>query len=451
MFLSNLFGKKEKTLTREEVIELLKIQPELLTQFENAYKPFLEEESEDFFKVNAKQASAKNKEMKISYEGKGLDTIVQRIVDELMHEVNQSKEKIKYLSASEVNTLPEEIRPSLTGQLMKKDINANSYEMILYNYQQFLKTGEPIFYHAFRQGLDILDLDKITYEIIGTNPNSMGYWFPKLKAAIDQKGFFKYPETKIVKIPLPLLQLTRQEYSELTPSTIRVLNEFCMKAFELDVNKEYFIKTGTYSSKFDFRNARVYGEKEVREIGEYLLYIHFQALQMASPLSSPSIYGVSTTNEWVVREFIEDVEDNPTIYMGMPLRTEYRFFVDFDTKEVIGVSPYWRKDVMERSLKMFPNDPYKKHDYVVYKVHEDKLYEKYNANVDGLTSKVNELIQNVDLKGQWSLDIMQNGDDFYAIDMAEASSSALSDCVPANILKKNEENWIPKLSQKQID
>ena len=42
-------------------------------------------------------------------------------------------------------------------------------------------------------------------------------------------------------------------------------------------DKEYFIKTGTYSSKFDFRNARVSGPKEVRELGEYLLFIHFHA------------------------------------------------------------------------------------------------------------------------------------------------------------------------------
>lgn len=57
---------------------------------------------------------------------------------------------------------------------------------------------------------------------------------------------------------------------------------------------------------------------------------------MASPLSQPSIYGVSTTNEWVVREFIPDKEGNPCIYKGLPLHTEYRVFVDCDTDEVLG-------------------------------------------------------------------------------------------------------------------
>ena len=65
---------------------------------------------------------------------------------------------------------------------------------------------------------------------------------------------------------------------ELTPATLRIVDEFCYKAFELDPQKEYFIKTGTYSSKFDFRNAHVVGEREVNELGEYLLFIHYQAL-----------------------------------------------------------------------------------------------------------------------------------------------------------------------------
>lgn len=68
-------------------------------------------------------------------------------------------------------------------------------------------------------------------------------------------------------MPLPLLQLTRMEYMSLNPSTLCIVDEFCLKAFGLDPEKEYFIKTGTYSNKFDFRNAHVLGEKEVRELG----------------------------------------------------------------------------------------------------------------------------------------------------------------------------------------
>ena len=301
-------------------------------------------------------------------------------------------------------------------------------------------------YNLFRQGLDILDLDPITYKIIETNPNSMGYWFPELVEKCKD-SFFKLPKTTIIKVPITLLQLTRTDYQSLTPITIKILDDYCMKAFNLDVNKEYFIKTGTYSSKYDFRNTHVYGEKEVRELGEYLLFIHFQALQMASPLSSPCIYGVSTTTEWVVREFIKDKENNPSIYMGMPLHTEYRVFVDFDEDKILGISPYWEPDTMKKRFgnSNDSNDPDKIHDYIIYKMHEQTLMKRYEDNKNIVLNNIEKLISDISLPGQWSIDIMQNGDDFYIIDMALAINSALKECVPSGLLKEPEENWIPKL------
>ena len=237
------------------------------------------------------------------------------------------------------------------------------------------------------------------------------------------------------------------------PATLAIVDEFCMRAFDLNPDKEYFVKTGTYSSKFDFRNAHVYGEKEVHELGEYLLFIQNQAVLMAGPLSKPSIYGVSTTNEWCVREYIKDKENNPCIYHGMPLHTEYRFFIEChnasDENTILGVSPYWREDVMTKNLGEGPlaDSADKKHDYIIYCAHKDTLMKRYNDSISMLTKEVEKLIKNLNLEGQWSLDIMQNGDDFYLIDMALASQSALSDCVPKGIIKKADENWIPDLSE----
>ena len=59
----------------------------------------------------------------------------------------------------------------------------------------------------FRRGLDILDLDPITYEMLSMNPNSMGYWLPPLIDGIQKQRFFKVPKTKVIKVPLTLLQL----------------------------------------------------------------------------------------------------------------------------------------------------------------------------------------------------------------------------------------------------
>lgn len=444
--LFNKFAKKDVGISREEIVKILKTNPELLEQFENSYSSILEEKSDNFFEVNSKQAVRDSKANLLEENSVEVVKLVSKIVEELLGNYEALP-----VHSNEINYLPEKLRPELSGKLYKKDIKASSYPVVLNYYKNFERTGNVMFYHQFRQGLDILDLDPILYEIIGQNKNSMGYWFPKMTAAIDNQGFFKYPKTKIVKVPLPILQLTRLDYMSLSPTTKRIVNEFCMKAFELDVNKKYFIKTGTYSSKFDFRNALVQGEQEVQEIGEYLLYIHFQALQMASPLNNRTIYGVSTTNEWVVREFVDDIEMNPTIYKGMPLRTEFRFFVDMDKKSILGVSPYWREDVMIRSFNENPQDPHKKHDYVIYKTNEAKLNKDYEENVEMLSEKILDLIENVDeLKGQWSVDIMKNGDDFYLIDMASAAESALSDCVPNGLLEKNEENWIPTLERGDV-
>jgi hypothetical protein len=163
---------------------------------------------------------------------------------------------------------------------------------------------------------------------------------------------------------------------------------------------------------------------------------------VAGPLTQPSIYGVSTTNEWVVREFIEDAEDNPRIYKGLPLHTEYRVFIDCDTDEVLGVSPYWRPDVMKRRFDAEPDNPDMNHDYIVFSAYESVLMKRYYDNVDMVVEHVKSLLPGLNLEGQWSLDIMQNGSDFWAIDMTLADQSALSDCVPRGTLERSAELWL---------
>ena len=55
------------------------------------------------------------------------------------------------------------------------------------------------------------------------------------------------------------------------------------------------------------------------------------------------------------------------------------------------------------------------------------------------------LLSHINLSGQWSIDIMQDGDTFYIIDMAFAKNSALVDCVPKGRLKAQEEKWLPEI------
>ena len=192
----------------------------------------------------------------------------------------------------------------------------------------------------------------------------------------------------------------------------------------------------------DVVNACIHNPKEINEMGEYFLFLNHLTCSMASPLNNRCFYGANTTNEWVVREYIKDKENNPTIYNGLPLHTEYRVFVDFDTKEILGASPYWRSDVMKNEFKKV-SSPQERHDYVVYKMHEDILNQRYHESVQTVLAELKKVIPRIELTGQWSVDVMRNGNDYYIIDMALAENSALNDCVPKNLLRAYPQQWLP--------
>lgn len=282
----------------------------------------------------------------------------------------------------------------------------------------------------------------VNYQMLEMSPNSMGFWFPPLVEGLYGSAFFKVPDTKILRVPITMLQLTRLGFETLNPVTKEIVNRYCQKVFHLDGYEDYFIKTGTYSSKYEFRNAHIHNPKEINEMGEYFLFLNHLTCSMASPLNNRCFYGANTTNEWVVREYIKDKENNPTIYNGLPLHTEYRVFVDFDTKEILGASPYWRSDVMKNEFKKV-SSPQERHDYVVYKMHEDILNQRYHESVQTVLAELKKVIPRIELTGQWSVDVMRNGNDYYIIDMALAEHSALNDCVPKNLLRAYPQQWLP--------
>lgn len=469
----SIFGGKNSAkglLGKDAVAELLHTNPDALDAFEEAYaKHALSQEPEGLFGTNSRQAAAQNHsnaETGSEAERGTMEVLQRRIVDELLAQTVAytfdgtlaKVEKPRALPSGtlpvrqeDINNLPITLRPQLTGDLMKVDIGGSSYPSVMFFYERYLSGSTEKerrdAYNHFRQGLDILDLDHVLYEIIGMNPNSMGKWLPQLVEACREQTFFRIPATSIVKVPLTLLQLTRQEYTELTPTTMAIVDQWAYEAFHLNDSLEYFIKTGDYSSKFDFRNAKVAGVKEVQELGEYLLFIHYQALQMASSLCHPCIYGVSTTNEWVVREFIPDQEGNPCIYKGLPLHTEYRVFVDCDTNHVIGVAPYWEPDTMKQRFghEEDADSPHQIHDYVIYQSHQSTLMHRYHEYKDSVCSHIEEILPGLELHGQWSIDVMQNGDEFYLIDMALAENSAFYNYVPQELRNPSKEDWMPQL------
>lgn len=477
-----VFGEKAKDkITNEKIAKLLQTSPEALVDFEKAYeKARLEQPSNDMMQTSSQDAKAKRKEMQTQDTAMCPDETIQKIIDELIGQTEMwtydgktvlckgvtvsegGTEALSVLengqkvSKDELMVLSEDIRPMCTGFLYSKDMPGNSYEAVLDLYLQMRKAKDPQrkkdIYNHFRQGLDILDLDPVLYEMLGMNVNAMGYWLPNILEAVLTNGFFKVPKTNIIKVPLPVLQIPRvKDFCSINKTTLYILDEYIYRLCNLDETKEYFVKTGTFSSKYNFRNTKVTGAKEVRELAEYLLYLSTQAVAMASPLSSPCIYGVSTTNEWVVREYIADKESNPCIYNGMPLHTEYRVFADFDTHEVLGINPYWDPDIMKDRFEngRDKDEPTMKHDAIIFRMHEKTLMQRYEANKDLVIAEIQKVINTLNgLTGQWSIDIMQNGDDFWLIDMALAEQSAMYEKAVAPEKRRiTKENWIPNLQK----
>lgn len=432
----------------QNIALLLKDNPDRQREFENLYAQFeLDTEILNLFQQNA--AKVIDKSDKLVSLSENAEELVEQIVEELVSQTaiwdsSQNKvlplpQPVRYLQNAKSLISLQEQGLQFSGYMCKQDIPESSSKVLLRQYTDYVKTGNMLFYTLFRQGLDILDLDPLVYELLNHDPNTMSNWLFAIKEVVDKTQFFKIPKTRIIKVPLALLQSTRvYEFGELSPLSLEIINRYAQRVFDLDTEKDYFIKTGTFSSKFDFRNAKVTKGQEVSELGSYLWYIQHQANQMASPLNNKVIYGVSSNNEWVVREFIDDKENNPTIYNGLPLHTEYRVFVDFDTEEVIGISPYWHPEVMKKSfLDIGVSAPIQNnHDYINYTNHEEILMKRYEENKDMVVSEVSRLLSDCRLKGQWSIDVMQNGSDFWLIDMARASESALSECVPKEKLKQ---------------
>lgn len=473
-FLSNIFHNPKAlrlSLTKDDIAHLLGTSPEALKEFEDAYRVHVlnnPESPDNYFGINAKQAKESHTGVP-DVTNVDLDDQIRRIVTNLYDgtaawSFDGKEIKIKKSEApsapsvtkEELMAVPEEIRPQFTEQYLIRQMNDKSSDMLLFHYKKFTETTnmerKKMFYNLFRQGLDILDLDPILYEMLGMNPNSMGYWLPKIIGPVLEQDFFQIPKTTIIKVPISMLQLSRLDYEGLNRTTRDIVDQYCMKTFNLKTDQEYFVKTGTFSSKFDFCNAYIHDPQEIRELGEYLVFLSNQAVCMAGGLNGVCHYGVSTCNEWVVREFVPDQENNPCIYKGLPLHTEYRVFVDFDERKILGISPYWRSDIMKRRFghEADADNPHNVHDYTIYTMHEPVLMKRYEENKDLIAKKVEELVlDQTDMTGQWSIDIMQNGSEFWLIDMALAVNSALADVVPSGLIRPIKENWIPQIEKKE--
>lgn len=432
---------KNKDNNLENIINLFKNNKQQFNKFEEFYRNnILTEISDNYFEINSRQASEN-----ITVDNYGINyELVNKVVNELVDGTELIEIKNNNLIIKTLKCEFEPIKDLFTLEELDKNKqvqftkNLTKYDIPQYDSIELLLSLAKMDYNMFRGALETLDISPILYQILSCNKNSIGYWLPKIVGISD----FKIPNTKIIKVPLSLLQLGRVfEYNQITPTTFEIINRYCQKVFELNLDKSYFIKNGVYSSKFDFRNAKVTTPQEVKELGQYLFYIHQQACQMANLLNNVSIYGYGTTNEWVVREYIEsNVKEK--IYMGLPLNTEYRIFVDFDRKIILSSNQYWDKEVMIERFKENRNN-HDVHDMITFNMASERLEKTYNENIHKVEEMVQKLLDNnIKMKGQWSIDIMQVENDFYLIDMALAENSYYYGRIPKELRKPIKEDWL---------
>lgn len=149
-------SKQKNALEKEEIAKLLKVSPEVLQQFEEAYHSVLENEiPEGYFEYNAKQATERHSGLPAQTEG--MDDIIERIVEELIDQtpiwkydgISVTAKKAPYrikqgfVTNNDLKCFPEKERPMLTGKLIKKDINREVYPLILNTYCEYRKEKDP--------------------------------------------------------------------------------------------------------------------------------------------------------------------------------------------------------------------------------------------------------------------------------------------------------------------
>lgn len=279
--------------------------------------------------------------------------------------------------------------------------------------------GAENLYGLFSRMASVSDLTPALYDHFCANATSIANWYPALYQALASQGEkrkFCVPQTTIARLPVELAQFTRIEYASSTPASRAIFNDIIFNLFGLEDGRTYFIKTGTFSSKFEFANAKC---SEPREMGEY-----FQAIN-----NFAMMVGAGDSVDLCVRDYIEANSATPTIYHGMPLRPEFRVFVDLDADEVLGITPYWHPSVMRNALAASEalGMDYIRDDAKVYEQRLPYLTKQFEAHRDTLVTWVKDLIPGIDLSGCWSLDIMLEADEMWLIDMAEMHRSALAD------------------------
>lgn len=240
------------------------------------------------------------------------------------------------------------------------------------------------------------------------NPNNYSFWYPKVKDCgikmVNSWIFkFSFEEWKT---------LESIEEVDSRENALIFLKEKIEGNKEIKKGRLYNIKNGAFSNKFNANDCF----SNYYDIPRKFLNIQYAGM----------CYDADGTSEMVIREIIPYDEDKtPTIYNGLPLRPEFRAFVDFDTNKVLYIVNYWNYDYCYNHLC--------KTDKIIFDYMKKTLNREFENNKNNVVKLIKENLIEYNRKnenkliGIWSVDIMKSDNDYYLIDMALGHQSAYYD------------------------
>ena len=244
--------------------------------------------------------------------------------------------------------------------------------------------------------------------------NNFSFWFPKVEhcgIAVPQTFSSKLPSHETD--PETAQRLYQAFYMEKTDEDLAVIRDWINRDIlprleEMKLTGHVFVKNARFSNKFNANGScNLYGVDDLyRAIAE----INYSAM----------CCGADGIDEIVVRQFIEyDAREIPCIYNGLPLRSEFRVFYDFDEHKPIFTANYWDYDYVHPHL-------HKATDRIIFEHERERLESVFEGKKDEIQDMVAKAMDSVEgLTGQWSVDILLDDQmKPWLIDMAVAQRSA---------------------------
>lgn len=234
--------------------------------------------------------------------------------------------------------------------------------------------------------------------------NNFSYWYPKIEHCGIQT-----PRSIIIPVPNDVINHFYMDNEEEDIVAIQEFVETQVKPRikEANMTGPLFVKNGTYSDKFNAGHSCL---SRLSSLTESIININYGAL----------MFDAGGHNEIIIRQRIPfDPRKTPCIYNGLPFRSEFRVFYDFDDHEVIFTANYWDYDYVYHHL-------YDLTDRIIFDHQRKQMEEQFNAFKGEVEKIVAKAMRNVDdLDSAWSIDLLlDEKGEFWLIDMAVAEQSA---------------------------